>query len=147
MTREQKILIAAGLLVIVLYVGAVASGRGSGEGDANSPVGGLVGVIAGWLGSSADADRVELSADCFNEAGQLGVEGSCTLKVAPSERDLRVVRLRTDQPVSVTARLPQSGRTATVEVAAGDETSVAVDGDGGDIALTCTCVLTVLNGG
>jgi hypothetical protein len=156
LTREQKILIAAGLLVAVLYIGAVANGRGSGEGSvgeggAGAPVGGLVGVLAGWIGGASDADRAELSADCLDDTNALAVNGSCTLRVAPSERNLRVVRLRTDRPVTVTARLPRSDRAGTADVAAGDETSVAVDGRGDEIRIDCPgtdpCVVTVLNGG
>ena len=149
LTREQKILIAAGLLVAVLYIGAVANGRGSGDGEAGTPVGGLVGVLAGWIGGASDADRADLAADCFEPDGRLAVKGSCTLRVASSDRDLRVVRLRAEQPVTVAARLPRSERTGTAEVAAGDETSVAVDGRGGDIRLDCpdSCTVTILSGG
>jgi hypothetical protein len=149
LTRERKILIAAGLLVTVLYIGAVAGGGRSGEGRAGAPVGSLVGVLAGWIGGASDADRADLSADCFDAAGALAVDGSCTLRIAPSERDLRVVRLRTDRPATVIARLPRSDSTGTADVAAGDETSVAVDGRGGEIRLDCRdpCTVTILSGG
>jgi hypothetical protein len=70
------------------------------------------------------------------------------LRVAAGGSGVRTVALSTDQPLTVTARVPGRNFTATETVAAGASARIAVDADGGDITLacgapaTCTVVLT-----
>lgn len=150
MTRKQKIVvIAVFVLLAFLYVGAVASGGGSGQGDASKDPGGVVKWLGNLFGSPPDAKRGQLTSTCLSD-DTLSFKGSCTLTVAKSDDGTRRVQLHADDAVTVASRAPQGSDTLTDDLNAGDDVSVTVDGDGGDIQFTCadskaTCTLTLTN--
>lgn len=148
MTTKQKIvIIAVFVLLALLYVGAVANGGGSGQGDASKPPDGIVAWLGSLIGSPPDAKRAELSAPCLNQ-DTLSFKGNCTLTVAKSDDGTRQVELHAADAVSVASRAPQGKDTVSEDVKAGDDVTVTVDGDGGDIVITCadskaTCTVTL----
>ncbi|HKD97887.1 MAG TPA: hypothetical protein VKB69_09825 [Micromonosporaceae bacterium] len=148
MTTKQKIVvIAVFVLLALLYVGAVANGGGSGQGDASKRPGGIVGWLGDLVGSPPDAKRADLSAPCLT-ANTLSFKGSCTMTVAKSDDGTRQIKLHADDAVSVGSRAAQSKDTITQDVNAGDDVTVTVDGDGGGVIFTCkdskaTCTVTL----
>jgi hypothetical protein len=144
MTRNQKLLAGLVALVVVLFV--VALGTSSdGEGDPNARPGGLVGLLGNWFGDAASADAADLSGDCLRPGGRLEVDGSCVLTVAPSDEDVRVVKLHAESATEVSAPSVRGDTTVTTDLDAGEDASVTVGPDGADITLTCpkACVLTL----
>jgi hypothetical protein len=90
------------------------------------------------FGDAAAADPEDLSSGCLQPDGRLLVfAGSCTLRVAPGNDRLRTVRLRTDHPISVENRVPERDQTTSSNIDPGEEFTVAVDRQGGDIGLGC----------
>ncbi len=150
MTRKQKIvIIAVFVLLALLYVGAVANGGGSGQGDASKDPKGIVKWLGNLFGSPPDATRGQLTSTCLSD-DTLSFKGNCTLAVAKSDDGTRRVRLHATDAMSVASRAPQGKKTITDDVKAGDDVSVTVDGDGGDILFTCadssaTCTVTLTN--
>jgi hypothetical protein len=142
LTRGQKILAAAALIIIVLFVTGVSTQQRSG-GSADPTENGLVKMLGGWFGGPDQAEPGELSAPCLADR-TLSIELSCVLTVAPSGKDLREVTLRTDQPLHVKTRAPQGTAELSDAIEAGAEIKVSVDGDGADITLSCEkCSVTV----
>jgi hypothetical protein len=148
MTRRQQIaVIAVFVLLVLLYTGAAVNGGGSGQGDASKRPKGVVGWLGDLFGSPPDAKRDQLSAPCLTQ-DTLSFKGSCTLTVAKSGDSTRQVKLHATDAVSVASRAPQGKDTVTADVKAGDDVSVTVDGDGGNIVITCadsgaTCTVTL----
>jgi len=148
MTTKQKIVvIAVFVLLALLYVGAVANGGGSGQGDASKRPTGVVGWLGDLFGSPPDAKRADLSAPCLAQ-DTLTVKGSCVLTVAKSGDGTRQVKLHAADAVSVASRAPQGKDDVTADVKAGDDVTVTVDGNGGPITITCassgaTCTVTL----
>lgn len=145
MTRGQKILAAAIVLIIALYVTGVATQGGSG-GDADPRENKLVTMLGGWFGEPDDVDQADLSARCLAER-TLTIEGNCVLRVRESGEDLRNVVLTAVDPVRLTTRAPHDDSVLDDDVDAGEQVKVAVDDRGGDISISCaggkTCVVKV----
>jgi hypothetical protein len=148
MTRRQKIvIIAVGVLLVLLYTGAAVTGGGSGQGNASKKPGGVVGWLGDLFGQPPTAARADLSSACLS-GNTLTVKASCTLTVAKSDKGTRRVKLHAVDAVTVASRAPQGQDTVTDDVEAGKDVSVTVDGNGGDIHLSCadsgaTCTLTL----
>ena len=123
-------------VVVVLYVGAVANGAGSGDGRAGGRPGGFVSWLGGLAGHPPAVARADLRADCLADA-TLTVKGGCVLTVSASSRNLREVRLHVNDAVAISSRAPRRDTVVRNNVKAGDDVRVTVDGKGGDIALEC----------
>lgn len=136
MTRQQKILIAVGAAVVVLYTAALGNQGRSGEGDARSP-GGFVQWLGGRFGGSPQVDPADLSAACLTAANRLAFKGSCTVRVAARDGGMRRVTLRPQQPVAVSARAPRGEDSVSDDVPPGEKADVAVDERGGDVTVQC----------
>jgi hypothetical protein len=139
MTRRQRIVVAVvGVLIVVAFVAAVLNPGGSGDGP--------VGWLGRWVGDAAGAAPEDLAPDC-EEDGRLVFGGSCTIEVAPSDQDLRLVTLTTEHPIVVTAPTPVGEFTVETELAAGEVVRVAVGPDGAEIELDCDasddCVVVI----
>lgn len=146
MSRRQKIVVCAILAALaVLYSGAVATGGGTGTGDAATG-NGFVRWLGRLAGEPAAVVAADLSAGCLADT-TIAVQGSCTLHVAASRQDLRRLRLHARDAVTVTARAPHGDSPVRDDVAAGTDVDVTVDGRGGDVTFACadttTCVLTL----
>jgi hypothetical protein len=140
MSRRQKaVVLAVGVLIVVAFVAAVLN---PGAGDS-----GPVGWLGRWVGDAAGAPPEDLAPDCQEPDGRLVFGGSCTIEVASSDEDLRLVTLTAGSPVSVTAPAPAGGYTVRTDVAAGELVRVAVGSDGAEIDLDCEddddCVVTI----
>ena len=149
MTRNQKLLGGLVALVVVLFVLSLTNGGGNDGGNPGAKPGGLEGLLGDWFGDAAAADEADLSGDCLRPGGRLELDGTCVLRVAPSDQDMRVVKLHTEQPVTVSAPSVRGDTTVTADLAAGEDASVSVGPDGADITLTCgaeSCVLTLGKG-
>jgi len=98
-------------------------------------------------GGDAAAPAGEIQALCRTGPATLTVDTTtCVLSVSRGEARLRTVRLTTDAPLTVVSRVPRKDFTVTAEVDAGARAGIAVDGDGGDIRLTCRqdrCTVTL----
>jgi len=143
LTRGQKILALVGAAIIALYVTGVATQQ-DGSGDQPDPSQhALVETLGGWFG---EPDRVaphELSAPCLT-GNRLTIKNSCVVTVAPSDKDLRELRLRSEKAARLTTRAPHDDTTLEEDLDAGADLEVAVDGQGADITLTCDeCVIVV----
>ncbi len=142
LTRGQKILALVALLIVALYVTGVATQQGS-SGQVDPTENGLVKLLGRWFGGPDQAEPGELSAPCL-AGGRLTIKDSCVLAVASSDKDLREVVLRAEQPVQLRTRAPHDDTFLDKEIAAGDQVKVTVDSSGGDITLTCdSCVVLV----
>jgi hypothetical protein len=140
MSRRQRIVVlAVGVLILAAFVAAVLNPGGSGDGP--------VGWLGERVGDAAGAAPGELTPDCREPDGRLVFGGSCTIDVAPSDTELRLVTLVTEQPISVTAPTPVGDFTVATDVAAGETVRVAVGPDGAEIALECAdsddCVVRI----
>lgn len=141
MNRRQRIgVLAVGVLILVAFVAAVRNPGGTGAGP--------VGWLGDRFGEAAGAPPEDLDPDCQQPDGSLVFGGSCTVEVASSDENLRLVTLTTGQPIRVTAPAPAGGWTVATEVAAGDLVRVAVGSDGAEIELDCEdreddCVVTI----
>lgn len=150
MDNKQKVLIAVLVAVVALFVVAIAIRGGSGgEGDASAVSSDRDGLLARLGGDPAAVRPEEIGGDCGRQGLQVVVNGSCDLRVGPSEQRMRVVRLRTAADIDVTAPAPEDADfEIEKELAAGDEVAVAVDSGGASIELDCgfnqQCTLTLL---
>jgi hypothetical protein len=134
-----------GLFVVALVLPARS---GSGGSDLGKPPGGLVGLLGNRFGGTADVDRTAVSSGCLQPNDRLVFAGGCALSVSPGSGGLRIVRLHTSSSVHLTTRAPNSDLEISKDVKAGKDVSVAVDDEGGTIALTCagfaqSCTVTV----
>ena len=131
--------LAVGVLIVVAFVAAVLN---PGAGDS-----GPVGWLGRWVGDAAGADPADLDPDCQEPDGRLVFGGSCTIEVASSDENLRLVTLTAGNPISVTAPAPAGGYTVQTDLAAGELVRVAVGSDGAEIDLDCEddddCVVTI----
>lgn len=150
MSNGQKALLAALAGVVVLFVFAVIAGGGAGEGEPDADQDGIIGALLDRFGDPAAAGPAELSGACLRPDGTVLVQGSCSVRVAPSDQRMRLVEFRALQPVVVAARAPEdAGFTVRKAVDAGEEVGVAVDSSGGSITLSCgfgSCGLVLLDG-
>jgi hypothetical protein len=149
MDSKQKVVIVALAAVVILFVVALAVQSGGEEGDASSIGSGPGGLLGSFGGSPAAVPASELTGSCGRQASTIRVEGSCELRVRPSEDRMRLVRLRTNDEIDVTAPAPgDADFDIDKELDAGQEVSVAVDAGGAEIHLGCgfgkTCTLVVL---
>jgi hypothetical protein len=147
MTRRQLIVVGVvAAVLVVLYGLAAANGARSGQGDADSRHGGLVGWLGSLVGAPPDAARGDLSAGCLS-GSTLTVDHQCVLTVARSSRGTRQIRLHAVDAISVNAPAPQGAGPVTADVKAGSDMSVTVDGSGARITLTCAaarpCTVTL----
>lgn len=136
LTRLQRILLAVVAVVIVLFVVAVARPR-DGDGGAADTRPGFVTWLGGLFGGSATVDPSALSGPCLQPDGRLVIDGTCALRVAAGDDDVRQVRLRAEAPITVRAPVPMRDSVGEQKVAAGDTIDVAVDADEQDITITC----------
>lgn len=150
MDSKQKVVIAVLVAVVVLFVVALAVRPGGGEGDASTIGSGLLGSLGG---DPAAVPANELTGSCGRQADLIQVTGSCELRVPPSTDRMRLVRLRTNNNIKVTAPAPgDADLEIKKDLKAGEEVSIAVDSDGAEIGLDCragfgqTCTLVVLGG-
>lgn len=130
MTGRQRIaVLAIGVLILVAFVAAVLAPGGSGDGP--------VGWLGRTIGDAAAAAPEDITPDCREPDGRLVFGGSCTIEVAPSGSDLRLVTLTTEQAIEVSAPSPVGDFTVESEVDAGETARVAVGPDGAEIELDC----------
>jgi hypothetical protein len=144
LTRGQKILAVVAVLIIALYVTGVATQQGS-TGQVDPTQNGLVKTLGRWFGGPDKAELSELSAPCLTEA-QLTIKDSCVLTVASSDKDLREVVLRPQQPVHLQTRAPHDDALLEKDLQAGDEIKVTVDSSGVDVSLTCSSCVVLIGG-
>jgi hypothetical protein len=147
MTKRQRIVVIVVLAaILVLYLAAAAGGGRSGQGDATHP-----GAFVSWLGRLAGkpdpVSRAELTSDCLADKG-LAVNGTCTVTVARSGKDVRQLKLHAEQALSVTSRAPHDDSVVKADVKAGDDVTITVDSKGGDVIVDCgepggRCVATL----
>lgn len=135
LTRGQKLLAVVAVLIIALFVTGVATQDGSGE-QSDPSEHGLVRLLGGWFADPEQVSPEELSSPCL-AGGKLTIEDSCVLTVAPSEKDLREIRLRPEQAVRLQTRAPHDDTNLDKDLSEDDDIKVAVDGKGVDITLTC----------
>lgn len=136
MSGPQKVVVVVLVGVVGLFVVALAFSSGSGEGHANEEPGGLVGLLGDRFGGTADVAPQDLTAPCLQPNGGLVFTGGCTLTVAPGD-GLRTVRLRAPQPVRVVAEAPNDDFDVEKVIEPGEEVTIAVDAEGGQIGLGC----------
>jgi len=139
LSRRQRILVVmVGVLVVLLYLVALACQARAGTGDRDTGHDGVLDWLGERFGWYADADPADVSADCDGEQpGRVVFDGRCTLVVAPSEDALRLVPLRSRHAIEVSAPAPAGDFTMDSEVEPGDTIRVAVGGDGAEIELRC----------
>lgn len=140
MSRRQRIVVlAVGVLILAAFIAAVLNPGGSGDGP--------VGWLGNRVGEAAGADPADLEPDCQEPDGRLVFGGSCTVEVAGSDENLRLVTLTAEHAIRVTAPAPAGGWTVATDVAAGEVVRVAVGSGGAEIDLDCEhdddCVVTI----
>ncbi len=142
LTRGQKILAVVAVLIVALYVTGVATQQGPKEG-VDPTQNGLVKMLGDWFGGPEAVLAEELSAPCLAD-GRLSIKDSCVLAVAASEKELREVVLKAEQPAKLRTRAPNDDTELDKDMTAGEQVKVAVDSDGAQITLTCAeCVIVV----
>jgi hypothetical protein len=148
LTRLQRILLGAIVVIVALFIVSAATSGRAGDGGPDSGRSGIVAWLGDLLGGSSTVDRKDLSADCLQPDGRLVINGSCVLRVARSDSDVRQVKLRARDALSVRAPAPRGDQVVTDDLDAGKDVAIAVNGDGADITLTCagadTCVATLI---
>jgi hypothetical protein len=151
MTTGQKVM--AGLLVLItgLFVAAVAGQDRSKPGGASAARTGAVALLHRWIGDPPRVRLAEIAApDCPpGPGGVLTVRAHCVLRVAAGRAGTRRLTLRAQQPLTVTAPVPQRGPAQT-HLDAGTEATVAVERGGADVTVDCdtgTCAATLVGGG
>lgn len=137
------------VLVVGLFVAAVATEGRAGQGDAGSGRGAPVGWLRGWIGGATGVSRADLaSPDCVSDAaGRMRVTARCVVTVAARGHVTRQLRVLAEQPMTVTAPVSGQSYTARSHLAAGADATIAVDPSGGRVTLECdaaTCVATLL---
>lgn len=152
MSTGQKALLAGLVAIVVLFVIAVGAGAGNERGDAGADQGGLVGSLLDRFGDSGGVEPGELNGACVRPDGTLVVQDPCVVEVAPSAQRMRMLRLRSNRPVTVSASAPgEADFTMNKTFRAEDLIEVAVDSDRARIVLVCgfggVCVLTLAGGG
>lgn len=138
MSTSQKVVVAVLALVVALFVVAVVVQPGSGEGNAaqastGDGPGGFLKNLGGDLGT---VRRDELAAACL-EGDILTFQGSCDLRVAPSEDPMRMLRLLPSRGIEIESRVPTKDFTVEGDAKPNEEVTIAVDERGGAIELTC----------
>ncbi len=151
MTRRQKIVVGAVLvLLVLLYSGAAATAGGPGGDSASLHPGGIVGWLGGLVGSPPTVARSDESAPCL--AGDtLTIKQTCSLAVAKSSTKTRQVKLHVTDALTIDTRSPNSDNTISQDAKAGSDISVTVDDKGTNILFTCAdssndCVVTLTGG-
>jgi hypothetical protein len=150
-SKRQKIILAViGVLLVLLFIVAVANPSGSGTGKPGERPGGLVGALGRLAGDAGAVPAADVTAKCKKADGTFVVAfGGCALTVAAGGSGLRTVRLRTDRALQVTAKAPRNDFTVTDSVDPGKDVKVAVDEKEATIGLLCTggtCVVTLVGG-
>jgi hypothetical protein len=141
LNRLQRILLGVVVLVVVLFIVTVASGGSERKADPAQPPG-FVTWLGDLFGEPGAVEAADLSADCLPPEGlppdgRLAIDGSCVLRVAARDADLRRLTLKAEGAVTVQAPVPRGEDTATKELASDDQVDVSVDSDGAEITLTC----------
>ena len=141
LTRLQRILLGVIVAIVVLFIVAVGVGSGRGDGDPSHP-GGFVTLLGKMFGAPPGVAPADLSGACVPQEGvpsnkTLAVSGTCVLRVAKGDKDLRQLKLRAHGAVTVEAPVPRGDGTATKKLADGEDLTVSVNSDGADITLTC----------
>lgn len=143
MGTSGKIALAALAALVLLFVLGVVAGPGGAGDRPEDADGGVLGSLRGAFAGSAEVAADELGGDCVRPDGSVAVQGACVLVVARGEQRLRLLRLRTDRGVTVTAPGPAgSDVTMTKAFSRGEVIEVAVDQAGARVVLAClACVL------
>jgi hypothetical protein len=148
MSRRQKIIIGSVFVLIALLYSGAALGFGSGQANASGQPGGIVGWLGHVVGQPPAAKRADLTAPCLS-GSTFTVNLTCTLTVAKSSTGTRRVKLHALSAVRITSRTPDGTDTASVDVGAGKDVAVTVDGKPTDIVIACAasvggaCTLTL----
>jgi hypothetical protein len=152
--------------IVILFAVGIGAGIGGDQGSARDNRSGLLDRLGGVAGDAADADIASMKASCPGLDQSLPVltfTGSCSLTVAKSGTRIRLVRLQSAQPLTVSAPAPE-GDLDDIEsdVDPQDVVKVAVGRNGagdstakdekGEIDIGCragigtSCAVQVLNG-
>ena len=165
MNKPVLIVIVVLVAVVVLFAVGVGAGVRGDQGSASEQGdSALLDRLGALAGAAADADLADITADCEGLGDTppvLTFTGSCDLTVARSDERIRLVRLRSAQPLTITAPAPE-GDLDDIEsdVDPGEEVKIAVGPDGAgdpraedekdEIEIDCpglntTCNVLVLN--
>ncbi|MGH3520313.1 MAG: hypothetical protein ACRDQ7_23600 [Haloechinothrix sp.] len=148
MSTGQKALLAGLVAVVVLFVVAVGAGANNDQGDAEADQGGLVGALLDRFGESGEVGPGDLAGSCVRPDGSLVVQNLCAVEVAPGTQRMRLLRLRSNRPIAVSAPAPgEATFMMNKTFGAGELIEVAVDADRAQIVLNCgigaVCVLVL----
>ncbi|MFV2102393.1 hypothetical protein [Micromonospora sp. LOL_024] len=147
MSGQQKALLAALGVLVVVFAVAVGAGRGDrGDPSARNP---LVELLGRAGGGRDTVDPATVDADCAQAPGRMVVAGRCALRVA-DPGGLRTLVLRSRDAFTVRAGAPgDADLTVTDEVTTADDGSgavarIAVD-RAGTVLVSCPgeCLVTV----
>lgn len=145
MNRNQKILAVVALVIIALYVTGVATQKGSDGPPPDPTQNELVKTLGRWFGGADPVALEEVSGACLSGSA-LTFEGSCVIRVKPSDKDLRELALKPDTAVRLSTRAPHDDATLDKDLKPGEVVKVAVDDKGADITLACEKCTIVLGG-
>ena len=90
--------------------------------------------------------RSLLGGECGLAQARLTIKDSCVLTVASSDKDLREVILRPQEPVHLQTRAPHDDALLEKDLQAGEEIKVTVDSSGVDVSLTCSSCVVLIGG-
>lgn len=152
LTRVQRILLAAVVAIVVLFVVAEGVGAGQGKGDPSRPPG-FVNGLGDLFGEPDRVDPADLSGPCVPVDGMpadglIAIGGTCVLRVDKADAGLRQLKMHARGGLTVEAPIPRGdekgdgeekggGETAVRELANGEDLTVTIDAAGADITLTC----------
>jgi hypothetical protein len=136
--RTRNLLILALVLFLCCFGGSLANPFASEDDSANNPIVGFLNKFAGET-AVPDEDIQAQPPGCRNGANRFRFAGTCTLNVAAGGTGMRQLILIPDQKLEVTSKVPRKDFAATdKDAAAGQETKIAIDEQGGAVGLRCT---------
>lgn len=133
------------VVVAVLFVGAlVAGGTHDGNGSAKSDRNGVLDRLTEAAGDPASVKPEDVRADCLSEDDPtlLTFTGGCTVTVT-NDSGIKVLKLVSDQPVTISAPAPRGDSTVEADVDPGDEQSVAVGDGDTEVGIACRAGINV----
>jgi hypothetical protein len=133
------------VVVAALFVGAlVAGGTHDGNGSAKSDRNGALDRLTEAAGDPASVKPGDLRGDCVSEDDPtlLTFTGGCVVTVT-NDSGIKVLRLVTDQPVTISAPAPRGDSTVEADVDPGDEQSVAVGDGETEVGIACRAGINV----
>lgn len=140
--RVKTLLIVALVLFLCCFGGSLGNPFG---GDGSGQDSGFVKFLGRFAGGAAAVPDDAIEAPCRTAANRFQFTGTCALTVEGGGAGLRNLILRSNRDMTVTARVPRDDFDVSSDVAAGEQVTVAIDSDGGQVALTCaplqTCVV------